>query len=95
MIASLEPAKASILLSFMHHAQLTAVFEVLQPEYQHVVNLSHLQTSELNFITWTTGYGVGEAEKRKEKAKSLCAVAPDAALDFAKIMGQLKSPSQI
>ena len=91
LIAGLKHSHASILLSLMHHAQLTSVFEVLQPEYQHVVDLSYLSSSELNFITWTTGYGV--REDKKNKAKSHCALAPDAALDFARLIGKT-SPSR-
>ena len=53
----MEPAKASLLLSFMHHTQMTAVFEILQPSYQHVVDLSYLDKPELNFICWTLPYG--------------------------------------
>ena len=87
LISSLDSGNASILLSFMHHTQLTAVFEVLQPSYQHVVDLSYLDASELNFITWTTGYGAMRGNS-KEKDQSHCALAPDVALDFAKMMGE-------
>ena len=53
----MDPTKASLLLSFMHHTQVTAVFEILQPSYQHVVDLSYLEKPELNFICWTLPYG--------------------------------------
>ncbi len=48
-----------------------------------MVDLSHLTTGELNFITWTLPYG-------HETPDSYCAMNPKTALDFATYLG-LKS----
>jgi hypothetical protein len=90
MLAELEPSRASLLLSFMHHTQLTAVLEILQPSYQHVVDLSHLSAGELNFITWTLPYD--EVRGGDSTPDSYCAMSPKTALDFAAYIG-LKSVS--
>lgn len=42
------------LLDFMVQTELTAIFEILNPKHQHVEDLSHLPTSELKFICWTS-----------------------------------------
>ncbi len=65
----------------MHHTAVTAVFEILQPDYQHVVNLSHLTSPKLLFITWTLPYG------EEDETDSLCALAPDVVLTFAEQLG--------
>lgn len=85
MLCSLTPENASILLSFMHHTQVTGVFEVLQPHYQHVVDLSHLKASQMNFICFTLPYGI-ESKKNQD---SLCALSPDKSLDFARSLGMI------
>ncbi|XP_061163447.1 uncharacterized protein LOC133172548 [Saccostrea echinata] len=41
------------LLEFMAWSGYTAVFEILAPDHQHIVNLSYLSGPELKFITWT------------------------------------------
>jgi len=79
MLAGLPEDKASVLLSFMHHTQVTAVLEILQPTYQHVVDLSYLEKGELNFIAWTLPYD----DDDNGKADSYCAMNPQVALDFA------------
>ena len=63
MLRKTEKAKLARLLSFMHWCRLTAVFEVLQPSYQHVVDLSHLNEPELQFITWTLPYDEESANR--------------------------------
>lgn len=41
------------LMKFMAWSGYTAVFEILSPVHQHVVDLSYLSSPELKFITWT------------------------------------------
>ena len=83
LLSEMDSASASLLLSFLAHSRCTCVFEVLQPSYQHVVDLSHLSRPQLNFICWTTPY----EEKSAKNSESHCAVAPDAALDFMASLG--------
>merc|ERR1712038_1063498 len=80
-LESMTTDQQSFLLSFMHHARLTACFEILQPSYQHVVDLSFLDKPRLKFITWTQQYGVAASQE------SQCAVPPHVALDLAREMG--------
>ena len=55
-------------------AQVTAVLEILQPSYQHVVDLSYLDKGELNFICWTLPYD--DDSKGNVEAESYCAMNP-------------------
>ena len=66
---------------WFHHAcpQVTAVLEILQPTYQHVVDLSHLQRGELNFIAWTLPYD--DDDKGRVHADSYCAMNPQVCID--------------
>ncbi|XP_022336663.2 uncharacterized protein LOC111132968 [Crassostrea virginica] len=41
------------LMEFMAWSGYTAVFEILSPDHQHIVDLSSLSGPELKFITWT------------------------------------------
>ena len=62
---------ATLVLLF---AQVTAVLEILQPTYQHVVDLSYLDKGELNFICWTLPYD--DDSKGNVEAESYCAINP-------------------
>lgn len=82
MLASMQEADLEMLLNFLHHTKATGVFEVLQPHYQHVVDLSYLESSSLRFITWSCVY----REEKKATAESY-SLRPDAAIDFARRLG--------
>jgi len=75
--ASMEPEKLKLFCSFLHTTKMTAVFEVLCPDYQHVVSLSHLSAPELRFLTFTLQYG----------AASLTGLPPHTSLDLASSLG--------
>ena len=45
-LSSFNDSSLSLLLNFLHYTKLTAVFELLQPKYQHIENLSNLQIIE-------------------------------------------------
>jgi len=75
--AAMEPKKLRLFCSFLHTTKMTAVFEVLCPDYQHVVSLSHLSAPELRFLTFTLQYG----------AASLTGLPPHTSLDLASSLG--------
>ena len=52
------------------------MLEILQPTYQHVVDLSHLEKGELNFIAWTLPYD--DDDNGRVEADSYCAMNPQA-----------------
>jgi hypothetical protein len=79
-IQQLDKAKLTLLLNYMHLSKLTAIFEILCPDYQHVVDLSYLNKPKLKFLTLTTQYS-------KQSSPSLCAVAPDACIEFGRALG--------
>jgi len=84
MLDTLAPAKVSLLLSLLHHLRLTAVFEVLQPSHQHVVNLSHLgDRSALQFIAFVAPY------HPQAETTSYCDVTPETGF---RICGHLGVP---
>ena len=82
-IQTMDPAKLQLLLNFLHHTKSTAVFEILQPSYQHVVDLSYLGSNPaLKFITWTCAF-----KDESKGLESFCSIRPDKALDFAQSLG--------
>ncbi len=99
LLSDLSHDSASVLLSFLVHTRCTCVFEVLQPEYQHVVDLSHLRDSQLNFICWTLPYDAdaegARGAGRGAAPESHCAVAPDAALEFMASLGVVCVPHEV
>ena len=52
------------------------MLEILQPSYQHVVDLSYLDKGELNFICWTLPYD--DDSKGNVETESYCAMNPQA-----------------
>ena len=79
-LEDLEKANLARLLNFMNLSKLTAIFEILCPDYQHVVDLSFLKEPKLKFLTLTTQYSTQDSQ-------NLCAMAPDACIDFARTLG--------
>ena len=75
--SSMDPEKLRLFCSFLHTTKMTAVFEVLCPDYQHVVSLSHLSAPELRFLTFTLQYG----------AASLTGLPPHTSLILASRLG--------
>ena len=57
------------------------IFEILCPEYQHVVDLSYLDKPLLKFLTFTTQYSESGS---CDSSNSLAAHAPDVCLEFAR-----------
>jgi len=84
MLSKMSAENLQILLNFLHHTKSTAVFEQLQPSYQHVVDLSYLSDgkSALKFITWTSAF-----KNESCDIESYCSIRPDKALAFAQGLG--------
>ena len=63
-----------ILIFSSLYSKSTAVFEQLQPSYQHVVDLSYLKDgkSVLKFITWTSAF-----KNETKNIESYCSMRPD------------------
>ena len=53
MLEIIPEKERQLFFSFLHHTKVTAVCEILQPDYQHIVPLSHLEKSQLNLLTFT------------------------------------------
>lgn len=73
------------LFSFMAATRYTATFEMLQPDYQHVVFLP--QTTQLHFIAWTS--------TRLQRQMSLCSINPVVGLEIARHLGLTPVPYQV
>ena len=72
-----------VLYSFLHHTKVTAVCEILQPDYQHIVHLSYLEKPELNLITFTpTASG-----ENNDDVSSLTAFPPHYSLMLGEAFG--------
>ncbi|XP_052816378.1 uncharacterized protein LOC128242961 [Mya arenaria] len=76
-----EEARTDI-LEFLADSRYTAVFEILSPAHQHVVNLSHLKRPVLKFISWTRC----ELEP-SEKLEHLNVVPPQVGIEIAQCLG--------
>eukprot|EP00096_Caligus_rogercresseyi_P001112 TRINITY_DN11738_c0_g1_i1.p1 TRINITY_DN11738_c0_g1~~TRINITY_DN11738_c0_g1_i1.p1 ORF type:complete len:429 (+),score=49.85 TRINITY_DN11738_c0_g1_i1:72-1358(+) len=83
-LSKLDPQTQQVMYSISHHCQLTWTFEILNPNTQHVVNLSDLKDPLLNFISWTVPDFEG-------KSSSLCALRPDKAFDIVKTHFKMKT----
>jgi len=74
----LEPEIRNAFLSFLCLTKLTVVFEILQPNYQHVEDLSYLSEALLKFITFTES-------RIDEHPHSLCYFPPHLAIELGKV----------
>ena len=75
-IESIPGDKLSILKQLLFLTKMTAVCEVLQPQYQHIVNLSYLAEPRINFLMFTSN-------ATKEETSSFTAIAPHYGLMLA------------
>lgn len=69
------------LLDFLIASRLTAVFEILAPNHQHVEDLSYLSKPEVHFITWTS------TELEPNPDQMLCTVPPHLGIELARSFG--------
>ena len=83
-LEKIQSSKLPFLLSFLHHSRLTLVFEILCPDYQHVVDLSHLPKPNLKFLTFTSQYQSNDHENLE--TKSLTTFSPDTCIEFARLL---------
>ncbi|XP_037784031.1 uncharacterized protein LOC119580142 [Penaeus monodon] len=81
----LEENPRHLVYSFLHHTKCTAVCEILQPNYQHIVNLSYLEEPQLNVITFTSTLS-------NENELSLTALPPHYTLEVLSVLG-FQTPS--
>ena len=77
-LEAVAPDRLPLFLSWLHHRRCTAVFEVLQPDHQHVVSLSHLPSPQLRFVAFA---GPPDVET------SYCAVAPETGFHWCGWLG--------
>ena len=75
LLEGMSESKRVQLLSFLAHTGFTAIFELLQPNNQHIVNLSHLPAPILKFITWVPCDVGGK--------NCICSLPPNIAIDLA------------
>ncbi|KAK3877623.1 hypothetical protein Pcinc_017658 [Petrolisthes cinctipes] len=80
-LCGLEEDKQHLLFSLLHHTNCTVVCEILQPNSQHIVNLSHLAKPRLQVISFTTTIS------GSSPGASLTALPPHHILDVAKALG--------
>ncbi|KAB7494678.1 hypothetical protein Anas_02690 [Armadillidium nasatum] len=76
----MEESKLNILKHFLSTTKTTIVGELLQPHYQHIVDLSHLKKSTIYGLMLTSLPG-------KEDDDSLTTIPPQTCLEFFKFFG--------
>ena len=63
MLQNLSPPNRNALYNFLHYTRVTAVCELLQSNYQHIVNISNTADSKVIFLTFTpTFYGLNNKD---------------------------------
>ncbi|CAF0716229.1 unnamed protein product [Brachionus calyciflorus] len=77
-LEKLKPDLRTLFLSFLVQFNLTVIFEILNPETQHVEDLSYLKEPLLKFITFTSN-------TIEFKPQSLCSMTPDCALELGNL----------
>jgi len=80
-VNNMNDHQRDVLLSFLHISKMTAIMEILQPSYQHVVDLSHLDRASLKFLCFTAQYS------SMESTRSLTSLPPHTALELGKLLG--------
>ncbi|KAG0728183.1 hypothetical protein GWK47_033030 [Chionoecetes opilio] len=79
-LTAMAPLKRSLVLSLLHHTQCTLLGEILQPQSQHIVSLSHLAKPEVVMFSMTFTYTGHDVD-------SFSALPPHHLLDLCKVLG--------
>ncbi|KAK4307237.1 hypothetical protein Pmani_020991 [Petrolisthes manimaculis] len=77
-LEGLTPDNRNLVLSLLHHTRCTAVCEVLQPDHQHIVNLSHLNKPQIYVLSLTPAASSGD----QDNSSSLLVLPPNHMLDL-------------
>lgn len=80
-INALQETQRKILFSLLHETKCTVVCELLQPENQHLVNLSYLSQPEINTLSLTPTSSGAVSDT------SLLALPPHHAIELLKALG--------
>ncbi|GFN89823.1 actin-binding protein ipp-like [Plakobranchus ocellatus] len=80
-LEEMETVQRDRLLDFLIATRLTAVFEILAPNHQHVEDLSYLSKPVVQFITWTS------TELEPDADQMLCTVPPHLGIELARAFG--------
>lgn len=88
-LSTLGDEQRRTLLALLHHTRATCVLELLQPEHQHVEDLSFLTEPELRFIAWTPTYVPSNTTSPagEESVSSLSLCPPELGFRMAEILG--------
>lgn len=73
----------NLVLSLLHYTRCTAVCEILQPDHQHIVNLSHLTKPQLCVLSLTPAANCDDTDD----PGSLLALPPNHMLDLFASLG--------
>lgn len=79
-LKNLDDDKRHLLFNFLHHTKCTAFCEILQPENQHIVNLSELREPKISLIAFTS-------IATTDKETSLTALPPHHGLELSGHLG--------
>lgn len=79
-LASLDQQRQHLVRSLLHHTKCTFVGEILQPQNQHIVNLSYLSKPEISFISMTPTFTGPDVN-------TLLVIPPDYFLDLCSTLG--------
>lgn len=76
----MDDSKLNILKHYLSNTKTTVVCELLQPHYQHIIDLSHLKKSTIHGLMMTSVPG-------KEEDNSLTTIPPHVCLEYFKFFG--------
>nr|BDT62895.1 MAG: hypothetical protein [Trachysalambria curvirostris majanivirus] len=80
VLDGLQPRVYQLICSLLHHTKCTVVCEILQPNNQHIVDLSYLEKTKLMVIALTSTF-------MDKNESSLTALPPHHALDMMSCLG--------
>lgn len=80
----MEESKLNVLKHYLSNTKTTVVCELLQPHFQHIVDLSHLKKSKIYGLMMTSTPGKAEGD---EQEGSLTTIPPHACLEFFRFFG--------
>jgi len=84
LIDSIEYERRKRLVSLLVWSKMTVIMELLQPTYQHVVDLSYLSKPDLKFLCFTEMY---RPYLDVNNQHSLTSLPPHTALEIGKLLG--------
>lgn len=84
---SMSEKRKEMFFEFLLVYQLTAIFEILNPNHPHVEDISFLSFPQMKFITWTSNILISNSADDNNSSFQLSTFAPDVSIEIARCFG--------